>query len=114
MKLFSPNGQTSRPITDMVKQSLFDVLRNYDLPGGAQVADLFCGVGSLGLESLSRGAKFVNFVEKNNDIIATLKRNIEKAGFVEESKIIRADAFKFNAIESSVHQPYDLVFIDPP
>jgi 16S rRNA (guanine966-N2)-methyltransferase len=112
MKLFSPKTDASRPITDRVKESLFSVLYKYDLPGGKIVADLFCGVGSLGLEALSRGAEFVTFVEKDPNIIATLKKNIEKAGFVGESKIVRADAFKIGAPISE--RKYDLVFVDPP
>lgn len=112
MKLFSPKTQVSRPITDRVKESLFSVLYKYDLPGGKIVADLFCGVGSLGLEALSRGAVFVTFVEKAPKIIATLKKNIEKGSFVEESKVIRADVFKIGAPVDE--QKYDLVFVDPP
>jgi 16S rRNA (guanine(966)-N(2))-methyltransferase RsmD len=116
MKLFSPRGLDSRPITDRVKESVFNVLCNYGLPEGAMAADLFCGVGSLGLEALSRGAEFVTFVEQNPRIIATLERNIEKAGFVKESEVIRANAFKIGApvgkkIEIS---GYGLVFVDPP
>ena len=95
--MFSPKTMASRPITDRVKESLFNVLYNYGLPEGKIVADLFCGVGSLGLEALSRGAEFVTFVEKDPKIIATLKKNIEKAGFVRESKVIRADAFKIGS-----------------
>ena len=64
MKLVSPETRVTRPITDRVKESLFNVLQNYDLLAGARVADLFCGVGSLGLEALSRGAAFVTFVER--------------------------------------------------
>jgi 16S rRNA (guanine966-N2)-methyltransferase len=99
------------------------VLCNYGLPEGAMAADLFCGVGSLGLEALSRGAEFVTFVEQNPRIIATLERNIKKAGFVEESKVIRANAFKIGApvgkkfeIRNSKFEisGYDLVFVDPP
>lgn len=112
MKLLSPGGMVSRPITDRVKESLFSVLYKYDLPADKMVADLFCGVGSLGIESLSRGARFVTFVEKDPKIIAVLKKNIEKAGFVKESKIIGADAFKIGAPVDE--QRYDLVFVDPP
>jgi 16S rRNA (guanine966-N2)-methyltransferase len=123
MKLFSPKMLDSRPITDRVKESVFNVLCNYGLPEGAMAADLFCGVGSLGLEALSRGAEFVTFVEQNPKIIATLERNIKKAGFVEESKVIRANAFKIGApvgkkfeIRNSKFEisGYDLVFVDPP
>ncbi|MBN1391292.1 MAG: RsmD family RNA methyltransferase [Sedimentisphaerales bacterium] len=112
MKLLSPKTDVSRPITDRVKESLFDILWNYGFPEGKVVADLFCGVGSLGLEALSRGAEFVNFVEKDPNIIATLKKNIEKAGFAGESKAIKADAFKIGA--PAYEQKYDLIFVDPP
>jgi 16S rRNA (guanine966-N2)-methyltransferase len=114
MKLLSPGTQVSRPITDRVKESLFSVLYRYDLPEGARVADLFCGVGSLGLEALSRGAQFVTFVEKDPRIITVLNKNIEKAGFVKESKVVRANAFIFGAIVSSGMEKYGLVFVDPP
>jgi len=114
MKLLSPKTQVSRPITDRVKESLFSVLYKYDLPNGEMVADLFCGVGSLGLEALSRGAEFVTFVEKDPKITAILKKNIEKAGFVKESKVIRADAFKVGVSLNPDRQKYDLVFVDPP
>ena len=114
MKLFSPKTQISRPITDQVKESLFSVLYKYDMPGGARVADLFCGVGSLGLESLSRGAEFVIFVEKDLKVIAVLKQNIEKADFVEESAVLRTNAFKTGAPVGDDGEKYDLVFVDPP
>jgi len=114
MKLLSPKTKVSRPITDRVKESLFSVLYKYDLPGGAVAADLFCGVGSLGLEALSRGAEFVTFVEQDAKIISVLNKNIEKAGFVKESKVIRANAFKIGALVDSSREKYGLVFIDPP
>ena len=114
MKLFSPKTQISRPITDQVKESLFSVLYKYDMPGGARVADLFCGVGSLGLESLSRGAEFVIFVEKDLKVIAVLKQNIVKADFVEESAVLRTNAFKAGAPVGDGSENYDLVFVDPP
>jgi len=136
--LLSPKAQVSRPITDRVKESLFSVLYKYDLPDGKIVADLFCGVGSLGLEALSRGAEFVTFVEKDLKTVAILEKNIEKAcptdeplgrraGFVGESplgdtavrrpvdlrwKVIRANAFKIGAPVDK--QKYDLIFVDPP
>jgi 16S rRNA (guanine966-N2)-methyltransferase len=112
MKLLSPKTAVSRPITDRVKESLFNVLWNYGFPEGKIAADLFCGVGSLGLEVLSRGAAYVSFIEKDRNIIATLKKNIEKAGFADKSKIVRADAFKIGA--PAHKQKYDLIFVDPP
>ena len=104
----------SRPVTDRVKESLFSVLYKYDLPSEAIVADLFSGVGSMGLEALSRGARFVTFVEQDSMIISVLKRNIEKADFLKESEIIRANAFKFGVSSNPDMRKYDLVFVDPP
>ena len=112
--MLSPTTRASRPITDRVKESLFSVLYRYDLPADAIVADLFCGVGSLGLESLSRGARFVTFVEKDPKIIATLNTNIEKAGFVQNSKVVRTDAFGIAPAIGTGEEDYDLVFVDPP
>jgi 16S rRNA (guanine(966)-N(2))-methyltransferase RsmD len=119
MKLLSPprfclrqKTRGSRPITDRVKESLFNVLWNYGFPEDKIAADLFCGVGSLGLEALSRGAEFVTFVEKDPKITAILEKNIEKAGFAGESKVIKADAFKIGAPVDV--QKYDLIFVDPP
>ena len=112
MKLLSPESDISRPITDRVKESLFSVLYKYDLPAGKMAADIFAGVGSLGLEALSRGAEFVTFIEQDPRIIATLKKNIEKADFVQRSKVIRGNTFKIGAPVDK--QKYDLVFVDPP
>ena len=114
MKLLSPKTDISRPIIDRVKESLFSVLYKYGLPKDKTVADLFCGVGSLGIEALSRNAKFVTFVENDVGIIKTLEKNIEKAGFVKESKVIRADAFRIAHVGDTNRNKYDLVFVDPP
>ena len=113
MKLLSPKTDVSRPITDRVKESLFSVLYKYDLPDGKIVADLFCGVGSLGLEALSRGAGFVTFVEKDQKIITVLKKNITRAGFADTSKIIKTNAFGVGKMLDFDTGKYDLVFIDP-
>ncbi|MHC4659287.1 MAG: 16S rRNA (guanine(966)-N(2))-methyltransferase RsmD [Planctomycetota bacterium] len=114
MKLLSPKAGDSRPIIDRVKESLFSVLYKYDLPKDKIVADLFCGVGSLGLEALSRGAAFVTFVEKDPKVAVVLEKNIEKAGFVKESKVVRANAFKIGAPVGFDEQKCSLVFVDPP
>ena len=114
MKLLSPATRDSRPITDRVKESLFSVLYGYDLPDDAVVADLFCGVGSLGLESLSRGARFVTFVERDPKTVAILERNIEKAGFVQDSKVVTTDAFRVAPAVGTGEDDYDLIFVDPP
>ncbi len=113
MRLISPQGDVSRPIIDRIKESLFSVLYKYDLPADAVVADIFSGVGSLGLEALSRGAKFVTFVEQDIKIGATLSKNIAKGGFEESSKIVRANAFSVGAGACEAGR-YNLLFVDPP
>lgn len=112
MKLSSPKNYDSRPILDRVKESLFSVLNKYDLLEAGLVADLFSGVGSLGLEALSRGAGFVTFVDRDSKVIPVLKANIERAGFVERSKIIRTNAFRVGP--GLEEKQYSIVFVDPP
>jgi len=90
------------------------VLQKYDLPAGKTVADIFAGVGSFGLEAISRGAVFVVFVENGPAIVPVLKQNIEKAGFADRSKIIRTDAFHLTLPLDAEHPEFDLVFVDPP
>ena len=114
MNLFSPNSMVSRPITDRVKESLFSVLYKYGMPEGAVAADLFSGVGSMGLESLSRGAKFVTFVDRDWEIVSILKKNIEKAAFIEQSKVLKASAFNVELEIAPEGEKCDLVFVDPP
>ena len=114
MTLLIPNTRETRPITDRVKESLFMVLQNYDLLAGARVADLFCGVGSLGLEALSRGAASATFVEKNAEIAAVLEKNIARAAFADRSHVVHASAFRVGAPVAPDGERYDMVFVDPP
>lgn len=114
MKLFAPKGGDTRPVTDKVKESLFNVIQKYGLPEGAVTADLFCGIGSLGLETLSRGGEFVTFLEKDPRVLAVLNKNINKAGFENKSNVIKADAFRIGAPVGPEKTKYTLVFVDPP
>jgi len=114
MHLLTPDTRETRPITDRVKESLFMVLHNYDLLAGARVADLFCGVGSLGLEAISRGAASVTFVERSPEILAVLEKNIAKAGFGDRARVVRDSAFRVGASLGPQGERYDLVFVDPP
>lgn len=113
MKLLSPPGRDTRPITDRVKESLFNVLNNHGFPEGAVVADLFCGTGSMGLEALSRGAEWVTFFDKDRRVIEILKKNIERAVFGNQCKPVAANILSVGAAPTE-HGLYDLVFVDPP
>ena len=114
MNLLGPNTRDTRPITDRVKESLFSVLYKYDVIEDGVVGDLFCGTGSMGLESISRGAKHVTFVEQSAKVLAILKQNIEKARFQEQSKVIRGNVFMTGAPVGPEDEKYNLVFVDPP
>ena len=114
LRLQSPEGSVSRPILDRVKESLFSVLYQYDLPAEARVADLFAGVGSLGLESLSRGATWVTFAERDAGIQRILRSNIQQAGFADRSFVASSDVFSRGALLVPEVEKYDLVFVDPP
>ena len=114
MHLQCPKTQDTRPITDRVKESLFNVLNNYGLLADQRVADLFSGVGSLGLEALSRDAGFVTFVEQDPKIAACLAKNIARAGFVAQSRVVRSNAFRSGAPLDGTGLKYDLIFVDPP
>ncbi|HEY7089367.1 MAG TPA: 16S rRNA (guanine(966)-N(2))-methyltransferase RsmD [Tepidisphaeraceae bacterium] len=114
-KLLPPEGQeTTRPITDRVKQSLFDMLAL--TIEGAMVYDCFSGTGSLGLESLSRGAKHVTFFERDRSALGRLKQNIEALKVQDRIAVVAHDIFMWmgKPETSAATLDVDLVFLDPP
>jgi 16S rRNA (guanine966-N2)-methyltransferase len=113
MNILPPNGSQTRPITDRVKESIFDVLFKYNLIEGRYVADLFCGTGSFGLEAISRGAEEAVFVDADRRAIDVLRKNIAKAKFESQSKVVCANAFKIGA-PIGVGKKCSLIFVDPP
>jgi 16S rRNA (guanine(966)-N(2))-methyltransferase RsmD len=76
-----PRGTTTRPATDLVKGAIFSILDNL-ADDWSQVLDLFSGSGQLGIEALSRGAGWVDFVEREPRCCAIIKQNLEKTGFL--------------------------------
>jgi 16S rRNA (guanine(966)-N(2))-methyltransferase RsmD len=114
MKLLPPKGRDTRPITDRVKESLFSILYTKGMLEGVVVADLFCGTGSMGLEALSRGAKFCTFIDGSRQVTQILDRNIEKAQFLAQSRTVCANILKVGAAPTPEYGCYDLIFCDPP
>ena len=108
-----PRGSETRPITDRVKESIFDVLFKYNLIEDRYVADLFCGTGSFGLEALSRGAKEAVFVDQDRRAIEVLRQNVAKARFETQAKVVCGNAFRIGA-PIGVGKKCSLVFVDPP
>ena len=114
-KLLPPIDQhITRPITDRVKQSLFDRLSVDGLLEDAVVLDACSGTGSMGIEALSRGAAHVTFIEREHRIRRLLTRNVEAIRQVEDSTILNVDAMSFRAIECLRKRKYTLLFFDPP
>jgi len=109
-RLFSVPGQATRPITDRVKEALFDILTQRVI--GARFLDLFAGTGGVGIEALSRGAREATFVERDKRALATLQRNLETTQLADRARVVRRDVFKF--IASYKGQPFDVIYIAPP
>ncbi|MEM9576376.1 MAG: 16S rRNA (guanine(966)-N(2))-methyltransferase RsmD [Pseudomonadota bacterium] len=104
-------GAHLRPTTDRVRESLFNVLTQYDVIDGARVLDLFAGTGALGLEALSRGAAHVTFVDNGRTAQRIIGQNIVKLKVRDQTDLIRRDA---RHLPGRTGAPFDLVFIDPP
>ena len=109
-KLAPVPGQGTRPITDRVKESLFNLIG--PSIGGVRVLDLFAGTGSVGIEALSRGAAHVTFVDLAHAAIKTMERNLHETRFEDRAVVIQDDAFRY--VKHYAGTPYDLVYIAPP
>lgn len=110
-RLIEPKFDTTRPITDRAKQSLFDVLMPYI--GDAHVYDCFSGTGSMGLECLSRGASHATFFDADRTALAGLKQNIDALKVADRTKVMAGDIFKL-AATFEPPAAIDLLFFDPP
>ena len=110
LRLYPVPGDSTRPITDRVKENLFNILGPDIL--GVDFLDVFGGTGSVGLEAVSRGAAFCRFIEKNANAFATLKRNIKHTKLTEKCELIHMDAFQH--LKQSADRKFDMIYIAPP
>jgi 16S rRNA (guanine966-N2)-methyltransferase len=114
-RIEAPKGLATRPTSDRVREALFNVL-THGAPRleleGVRVLDLFAGSGALGLEGVSRGARFSLFIEESAEARAAIRRNVEALGLTSATKIWRRDATRLG--EAGTLQPFDLIFCDPP
>ena len=103
-----------RPTADRLRESLFNILIHaYDDPiADARVLDLFAGTGALGIEAVSRGAKFALFVDNGAEARALLRNNVEALGLGGVTKVYRRDATNLGPAHPM--EPFSLVFLDPP
>lgn len=110
--LESPEGDDrTRPMTARAKESIFGILRGWF--EDARVLDLFAGVGTMGLEALSRGAREVVLVERDRGVLGCLRRNIDSLGCGDRARVVAADAIS-PATLAALPGPFDVIFMDPP
>lgn len=109
-RLLAVPGDSTRPITDRAKEALFSIL------GGdvvdARLLDLFAGTGGVGIEALSRGATWVDFLDRAVPAVRTIQANLAATGLAASARVLRVDAFEF--LSRPPVQPYDLIFVAPP
>ena len=110
----NPQGWDCRPTSARVREALFSILSAHT--AGAQVLDLYAGTGALGLESLSRGARHVVFVENQAKTVRLLRENIERCGYTRQCVVLTRDVETFLTAPPTWDEPpaFDLVFADPP
>lgn len=108
--LKTPEGLDTRPTTDRIKETLFNMLMPY-LPD-AVFLDLFSGSGGIGIEALSRGARKAYFIENNQKAIACITENIEHTHMTDKAVVLRQDVFA--ALRGSIRDTADIIFLDPP
>ena len=110
LRLKTPEGLDTRPTTDRIKETLFNMLQPY-LPGGIFI-DLFSGSGGIGIEALSRGAKHAYFVENNKNAIACIQENLKFTKLMEDATILKQDVL--SALSGIHEKEADVIFMDPP
>ena len=112
--LTAPDGIDTRPFTDRIKESVFNMLCSRDLVAGKEVVDIFAGSGCAGIEALSRGANSCTFVDSSALSEATIKQNLEKTNLTKWATVLKM------TLESATRRfkqrgiKFDLAFVDPP
>ena len=110
--LVCPSGDGTRPTTDRIKETLFNILQSdlYDI----RFLDLFSGSGGIGIEALSRGAKEAVFVENGKEAVSCIKQNLKATGFLDQSQVMAMDVMQALRRLETLNRPFDIIFMDPP
>jgi len=115
-KILQPKDQLTRPLKDLTKESIFNIIMHSNKfetkIEGSKILDLFSGVGSFGLECLSRGALNAVFIESYKEVLDILKKNIENLNYVNSSTIIEQDIY--DSLDFKTLKKFDIIFIDAP
>lgn len=110
LRLKSLPGKDTRPITDRVKENLFNIIRDF-IPN-SHFLDLFGGIGSVGIEALSRGASFCQFIENNPSAVRIIHENLSFTRLTQFSNVKQVDAFIF--LKNQIEEKFDFIYIAPP
>ena len=115
-KIFEPKNLITRPLKDLTKESIFNIIAHSNKLkinlNNALVLDLFSGVGSFGLECLSRGVKEVTFIENYKEVLPLLKKNLNNLS-LNNYKIIEKDIYNLDTLKK-LENKFDIIFLDPP
>jgi 16S rRNA (guanine966-N2)-methyltransferase len=116
-KILLPKDKLTRPLKDLTKESIFNIIKHSKLLDinleNSNILDLFSGVGSFGLECLSRGAASVIFLESYKEVLIVLKKNIDNLKQQNSSIIIEKNIFAENTLKT-LNKKFDIIFMDPP
>ena len=116
-KILEPKDIKTRPLKDLTKESIFNIINHSNKfkvnIKNSKILDLFSGVGSFGIECLSRGARFVTFIENYRLVLPILKKNLDNLRINEKYEIITEDIFK-NLDFFNNKNKFDIIFLDPP
>ena len=116
-KILEPKDKFTRPLKDLTKESIFNIIIHSNKIetnlSNSNILDLFSGVGSFGLECLSRGASFVTFVENYDNVLIILKKNIDQLNFQKKTEVIKKDILYDNNFKF-LNNKFDIIFLDPP
>lgn len=110
LRLKAPEGLDTRPTTDRIKETLFNMLMPY--LSGCVFVDLFSGSGAIGIEAISRGARKAYFVENGQKAFDCINENIAHTKFQTQSTVLKQDVFA--ALRGSIKETVDVLFMDPP
>ena len=109
VQLKTPDGMTTRPTADRVKEALFSIIQ-FEIPG-ARVLDLFGGTGQLGIEALSRGAKSAVFVDAGEPACRLIRENLRRTKLMDSAKIVCSDYLQYLRV---CNETFDIILLDPP
>ena len=116
-KILLPRDKLTRPLKDLTKEAIFNIIKHSKLLNisleSSNVLDLFAGVGSFGLECLSRGATNVTFLENYKEVLIILKKNINSLKQEDSSSVIEKDIFVDSTLKK-LNKKFDIIFMDPP